>query len=44
MELMPLMPQASCTWQGLENQSAPDHTEVEIGSVQTQPGGMDVWD
>lgn len=44
MKLIPLMPQASCTKQGLENQPAPDHVVVEIGSVQTQPGGLDVWD
>lgn len=44
MKLIPLMPQASCSQQDPENQPAPDHAEVEIGNVQTRPGGLDVWD
>lgn len=44
MKLIPLVSQTSCSWQGLENEPAPDHAAVEIGSVQTQPGGLDVWD
>lgn len=44
MNLIPLMPQASCSWKDTENQPAPAHAEVEIGNAQTRPGGLDVWD